>query len=89
MKNVINTKRAAYVLLFIFVFPITMFAQITDMAGLIKRADAGDADAQYQVGRCYISGNGMEQDYANAFKYAQLSANQNYAQGENLLGLCY
>jgi TPR repeat protein len=88
-KNLMIYKKSILLLLSIYAFPAILFAQTQNIADLIQRANSGNADAQYQVGKCYISGSEVAQDYTKAFKYSQMSANQNYYAGENLLGLCY
>lgn len=65
---------------------------VFDIADLISQAAAGDAgaaDAQYKLGKCYYEGNNVEKNGSKAFKYASMSANQRNAAGENLLGSCY
>lgn len=37
-------------------------------------AEAGDADAQYMLGRLYASGNGTAQDFVQAYKWYNLAA---------------
>ena len=49
---------------------------------MIKRANAGNADAQYQIGKCYAYGIGADKNAEKAFMYSQKSANQGYAAGE-------
>ena len=41
-----------------------------------KAADQGDAIAQYQLGRCYYNGEGVQQDYAEAIKLYRKAAEQ-------------
>jgi TPR repeat protein len=42
----------------------------------IKAADAGCADAQYSIGRCYYNGVGVEEDVILALKYFKMAAQQ-------------
>ena len=37
-------------------------------------AEQGDSNAQYNIGRCYEYGNGVEQSYEEAAKWYQLAA---------------
>ena len=39
-------------------------------------ANQGNANAQYQLGRCYFIGEGVEQDVREAIKWFRLLANQ-------------
>lgn len=54
----------------------------------IKKAEAGDSNAQYRVGRIYFANtlNGNEDCSKEAFEWAQKSAAQNNADGLCLLG---
>lgn len=56
---------------------------------LIQRAEAGEAEAQYELSICYGRGNGVRQDYTEAFKWAMVSAKQGYAPAEGTVGSCY
>ncbi len=49
----------------------------------------GNADAQAELGECYYSGNGVEQDYTQAFKWFQISAKSGNTWAEFKLGYCY
>ena len=62
--------------------PISLFAKTQNITDLIKRANAGNADAQYQIGKCYAYGIGADKNAEKAFMYSQKSANQGYAAGE-------
>ena len=61
----------------------------------LKKAHSGDAVAQAELSQLYMQmGNSLEQfgvdnDYEEAFKWAQKSANQGNVDGLYLLGLCY
>ncbi len=41
---------------------------------LKQKAEAGDAEAQFQLGKKYANGDGVEQDYAEALKWYMKSA---------------
>ena len=43
------------------------------------KAEAGDADAQFNLGVMYRKGQGMEQDYKEAFKWWKKAADQGHA----------
>jgi len=68
-------------------------AQAGDYATALKEwkplAEAGDADAQNNLGVMYHNGNGVLQDYAEAVKWYRLAAEQGDASAQNNLGLMY
>lgn len=58
--------------------------------GLMTKAQHGDPEGQYQVGRCFYDGTfGMDQDYAVAIKWFEKAAAQNHTGAIHALGLCY
>ena len=56
---------------------------------LLARAEAGDADAQFKVGNCYLHGNGVERNDALAAEWYRKSAEQGYAYAEYNLGVSF
>ncbi|MFZ1086179.1 MAG: tetratricopeptide repeat protein [Terracidiphilus sp.] len=52
-------------------------------------AEQGDAQAQYKLGYMYSHGQGLPQDYAEAFYWFSKSADQGNAMGENGLASMY
>jgi TPR repeat protein len=59
------------------------------MQSLISRAQAGDAAAQFQLGRDYEDGKGVAQDDAKAVEWFRKAAEQKNPQGQNSLGAMY
>jgi len=53
------------------------------------KAEAGDADAQYNLGLMYVLGEGVEQDFKEAVKWYQKAADQGDAIAQSNLGLMY
>ena len=53
------------------------------------RAEAGDADAQLQLGHLYESGEGVPRDYAEAAKWYRKAAEQGIAEAQLYLGCSY
>lgn len=53
------------------------------------KAIAGDAEAQYQLGDCYYSGEDVQKDYAEAVKWYLKAAAQGHTEAEYSLGFCY
>ena len=60
-----------------------------DISQLRRMALRGDSDSQYKLGKCYVDGEGVVQDYAEAVKWYRKSAEQGNAHGQNALGWCY
>jgi TPR repeat protein len=56
---------------------------------LQKAADAGDAEAMYNLGRLYQYGNGVAQDYALTYQWYQKAAAAGNADAMNNLGSLY
>ena len=54
-----------------------------------KAAMQGHAKAQYQLGKCYKNGEGVEKDRVKAFLYFTKSAKQDNANAQLALGKCY
>ena len=52
-------------------------------------AEIGDADSQYNLGRCYYNGYGVEQSYEEAVKWYRLASDQGYAEAQCSFGVCY
>lgn len=52
-------------------------------------AERGHAGAQYSLGDCYLYGNGVEEDAAEAVKWYKMAAEQGHAGAQESLGDCY
>jgi TPR repeat protein len=61
----------------------------TTLQMLHPLADQGDATAQYILGRMYLDGNGVSQNYAEAVKWFRLSADRGDADAQNSIGTMY
>jgi TPR repeat protein len=55
----------------------------------VKRAEAGDAKAQCDLGVFYYKGDGVTQDYKEAVKWLTKSAEQGNLIASYILGHCY
>ena len=68
-------------------------ASLSDMATspdeIKKKAEQGDAEAQFKLGVLYYNGNGAKQNRAKAAKYFRLAAEQGNANAQFNLGLLY
>jgi TPR repeat protein len=54
-----------------------------------KAADQGDAKAQYEIGRMYVAGVGVEKNCETGAAWLLKSANQSFAQAQTALGVMY
>ena len=60
------------------------------LAEIRAGADKGDAKARYELGRAFFSGTlGVAKDDAEAVKWFRKAAEQNYADAQYILGVCY
>ena len=68
-------------------------AQTGDWATALQEwtplAEAGDTEAQYNLGVMYDNGRGVLQDYKEAVKWYTLAAKQGLAEAQYNLGRCY
>jgi uncharacterized protein len=62
---------------------------LSDIAKLRAQAEAGDAVAQFELGRAYESGNGVAQNDDLAVAWFRKAADQGSAAAENDLGIMY
>ena len=56
---------------------------------IIKKANAGDAYAQFTLGSRYENGQGVTQDYKEAVKWYRLAAEQGDTEAQYRLGMMY
>ncbi len=56
---------------------------------LVKKAEAGDAEAQYNLGQCHEKGLGVIKDNKEAVKWYTKSAEQEYAKADYAISQCY
>jgi len=56
---------------------------------LIKEAEAGNVDAQYDLAYCYWDGDGVEKDLHKAVYWFTKSAEQGFADAQYNIALCY
>ena len=54
-----------------------------------KAADQGHAEAQYELGKCYAEGVGVDQDPAEAIAWYREAADRGDMMAQFALGLCY
>lgn len=77
-------------------FPENALLKSADVIGYLhKSAEAGDVNAQYQLAKRYQSGNGVQKDPGEAFKWMQKTTEHNQASNTRIsdayyeLGLMY
>ena len=58
-------------------------------ADLVTKANAGNAEAQSQLGYMHRTGNGAAQDYSKAFMWYRMAAEQGDVKAQGNLGLMY
>jgi len=63
--------------------------EVEAAVGSRQAAEQGDAQAQYNLGLCYVTGDGVEKDEREAVKWFLLAAGQGNADAQNHLGFCY
>ena len=59
------------------------------LAEIQKKAKAGDAAGQYNLGVCYANGEGVKRNQTEAVKWFRLAAEQGDANAQTNLGWCY
>ena len=74
-----------------FVFAASFSACISswNVKQLQKAAEQGDAEAQFNLGRYYLFGKGVEKDEKEAVKWLRKSAEQGVAKAQYNLGVLY
>jgi len=60
-----------------------------DVTELLKLAEQGDVEAQYNLGNCYYDGDGVEKDYVQAVRWFIKAATQGYTKAQFDLSACY
>lgn len=89
MKKLITT------LIFIFSFTTSPYLFANNMLtpeqikNLTSLAIKGDSNAQFNLGIIYYNGQGVKQDYQEAFKWFKLAVEQNHAGAQFNLGVTY
>jgi hypothetical protein len=60
-----------------------------EISDLIRKAEQGDAEAQYNLGMLYYEGHGVRQDYAAARQWWEQAAAQGNAAAQYYLSVLY
>lgn len=69
--------------------PRTVPAETSDLTGLRKLAEQGDAAAQFALGARYATGEEVKQDYSEAVRWFALAADQGHVLAQATLGAYY
>jgi TPR repeat protein len=74
-----------------FLLAVSATAQVSPTASqeLFKRAEASDSQAQFELGRAYEDGKGVEQNDEKAVEWLRKSADQGNAPAQNAMGVMY
>ncbi|MBR2207979.1 MAG: SEL1-like repeat protein [Synergistaceae bacterium] len=68
---------------------LTFSAFAEDFNVVMKRANLGNAEAQFQIGRMYANGDGVKQDYKLAASWYEKAAKRSHPAAQNNLGVLY
>jgi TPR repeat protein len=83
------TRFAAVAVLVALAVGAPVQAQTPEIDALRARAEAGDAEAQFNLGTVYADGEGVPQDDAEAARWFRLAADQGHANAQTNLGIMY
>ena len=61
----------------------------TDLEALTKKAQAGDPQAQFELGTVYYQGRELIRDMGVAFEWFLKAANQGHTEAQFAIGRCY
>jgi TPR repeat protein len=64
-------------------------AGTAELQDLLRRAEAGDVKAQYDLGESYYTGAGVPQDYSEAARWFRVAAERGNGQAQTTLGMMY
>ena len=67
----------------------TVKGDYKEITELMSAAEQGDAEAQCNLGNCYLEGKDIEQSYEEAVKWYRKAAEQGHAYVQHSLALCY
>jgi uncharacterized protein len=80
-----------FILLSLILAPAAALAQESadDFTETLANAEKGDAQAQFDVGYVFATGEGVEQDEVRAFFWYEKAAAQNHTSAQYKLGMAY
>jgi anti-anti-sigma regulatory factor len=68
---------------------VSKLDDLTTAADYQAAAEAGDASAQFALGKCYEEGRGVEQDFHQAHVWYERAGELGHAAAQHMLGTCY
>lgn len=94
MKNELNRKITVLLFIAYLGFPNLVFSAdynpfAVNVKKLQSRAEAGQSEAQFTLGKLYYYGFGIERNFTEAIKWFRSSANHGHAFAQFLLGEVY
>ena len=65
------------------------YPHYTPMQKLMRKANTGDAEAQFELARRYDTGNGVKKSYSEAAKWYRMAAERGNEKAQHSLSSCY
>ena len=65
------------------------YPHYTPVQKLIRKANTGDAEAQFELARRYDTGNGVKKSYSEAAKWYRMAAERGHEKAQHCLSSCY
>lgn len=88
--NITTGRKMVTLLLFLVISVGQFYAKTPYSDKLLKKANSGNAQAQYELGMALSEGNGVEKDYKAGVSWIEKSANQGYRDAQSMMGdICY
>ena len=86
-----NFKKLVASFIYILLFCASPALSLTneEITEIINKAKSGNSEAQYQLGRMYMDGEGVKQNDQKAIEWFRNSAEQGLAIAQNYVGLMY
>lgn len=85
----IAKKTKIYVSLALVLLCNPVIATTADLSQIIRLANQGYVQSQFNLGLMYAQGRGIGQNYQKALEWYQKAANQEDALAQNMLGMIY
>lgn len=82
-------KRFIFTLITIIITCCVATAVVKDFDEIQRKAENGNAEAQFQLGRIYHNGDGIEPNFNKAVYWYKKAAQQGYVDAQINLGSCY
>ena len=76
-------RTASIIILIVLVLPGYLFGE--NISEYKTAAESGDPEAQYRIGKLYLTSDGAQRDYMKALEWFRKAAEQGYAPAEEAL----